>query len=73
MRGKDSQDDSSKAKARAKLAVIQRDHRSRRRAGEAASLTPTLSQLGISEDSGGHEEGILVLWSRRFVQANHGT
>ncbi|KNB13921.1 hypothetical protein FOXG_12538 [Fusarium oxysporum f. sp. lycopersici 4287] len=48
--GKDSQDDSLKAGARAKLAVIQRDHRSRRRAGETVSLTPTISQLGFLED-----------------------
>ena len=44
--GKDSQDDPSTAGARVKLAAIQRDHRSRRRAGETVSLTPTISQLG---------------------------
>ncbi|RKK14017.1 hypothetical protein BFJ66_g18174 [Fusarium oxysporum f. sp. cepae] len=60
--GKDSQDDSLKAGARAKLAVIQRDHRSRRRAGETVSLTPTISQLGFLEDFEGPGEGILVLW-----------
>ncbi|KAJ3517269.1 hypothetical protein NM208_g14729 [Fusarium decemcellulare] len=54
--GKDSQDDSLKARARAKLAVIQRDHRSRRRAGEAVSLTPTISQLGFLEDFEGPGE-----------------
>ncbi|KAG7002669.1 ATP-dependent DNA helicase PIF1 [Fusarium oxysporum f. sp. conglutinans] len=54
--GKDSQDDSLKAGARAKLAVIQRDHRSRRRAGEAVSLTPTISQLGFLEDFEGPGE-----------------
>ncbi|KAH7111505.1 hypothetical protein B0J13DRAFT_272562 [Dactylonectria estremocensis] len=48
--GKDSQDDPSKAGARAKLAVIQRDHRSRRCAGETVSPTPTISQLGVLED-----------------------
>ncbi|TVY65458.1 ATP-dependent DNA helicase pif1 [Fusarium oxysporum f. sp. cubense] len=54
--GKDSQDDSLKAGARAKLAVIQRDHRSRRRAGETVSLTPTISQLGFLEDFEGPGE-----------------
>lgn len=55
--GKDSQDNPSTAGARVKLAAIQRDHRSRRRAGEAVSLTPTISQLGVcqSEPAG---EGI---------------
>lgn len=48
--GKDSQDDSSKAGARVKQAAIQRDHRSRRRAEETVSLTPTISQLGTFED-----------------------
>jgi hypothetical protein len=71
--GKDSQDDASKAGARAKQATIRRDHRSRRRAGDAVSLTPTISQLGVFEGSDGPGEGILVLWSRQFVQANHGT
>ena len=60
--GKDSQDDSSKAGARAKLAVIQRDYRSRCRAGETVSLTPIISQLGVLEDFEGPGEGILVLW-----------
>jgi hypothetical protein len=50
--GKDSQDDSSKARARAKQAAIQRDHRSRRRAGETVSLTPTVSQLGVFQGWG---------------------
>ena len=59
--GKDSQDDSCKAGARAKQAAIQRDHRSRRRAGETVSLTPTISQLGVLEDFEGPGEGILVL------------
>jgi len=67
--GKDSQDDSSKAVARAKQAVIQRDHRSRRRAGEAVSLTPTLSQLGTFERSDGHGEGIPLLWSWQFCSS----
>jgi hypothetical protein len=55
--GKDSQDNPSTAGARVKLAAIQRDHRSRRRAGETVSLTPTVSQLGVcqSETAG---EGI---------------
>lgn len=57
--GKVSQDDSSKAWARAKQAAIQRDHRSRRRAGETVSLTPTISQLGAIEDFEGPGEGIL--------------
>jgi hypothetical protein len=43
--GKDSQDNSCTAEARVKLAAIQRDHRSRRRAGETVSPTPTISQL----------------------------
>jgi hypothetical protein len=34
------------AGARAKRAAIQRGHRSRRRAGETVSLTPSISQLG---------------------------
>lgn len=46
--GRQSQDGPSKAEARAKRAAIQRDHRSRRRAGEAVSLTRTVSQLSIS-------------------------
>ncbi|KJZ69841.1 hypothetical protein HIM_10769 [Hirsutella minnesotensis 3608] len=50
--GKVSQDDPSTAGARVKQAAIQRDHRSRRRAGETVSLTPSISQLGISEGSG---------------------
>ncbi|KID81680.1 ATP-dependent DNA helicase PIF1 [Metarhizium guizhouense ARSEF 977] len=54
--GKVSQDDSSKAWARAKQAAIQRDHRSRRRAGETVSLTPTISQLGAIEDFEGPGE-----------------
>ncbi|EFY90645.1 ATP-dependent DNA helicase PIF1 [Metarhizium acridum CQMa 102] len=54
--GKDSQDDASKAGARAKQATIRRDHRSRRRAGEAVSLTPTISQLGVFEGSDGPGE-----------------
>ncbi|KAH7124940.1 hypothetical protein B0J13DRAFT_611947 [Dactylonectria estremocensis] len=41
--GKDSPDDSSKAGTRAKLAVIQRDHRSRRRAGEAVTDSHKIS------------------------------
>ncbi|KAK8912669.1 hypothetical protein VCV18_012348 [Metarhizium anisopliae] len=49
--GKDSQDDPSTAGARVKLAAIQRDHRSRRRAGETVSLTPTISQLGSFQGS----------------------
>jgi hypothetical protein len=60
--GKDSQDEPSKAVARAKQAAIQRDHRSRRRAGETMSLTPTISQLGVLEDFEGPGEGILILW-----------
>ncbi|RMJ03307.1 hypothetical protein BHE90_016282 [Fusarium euwallaceae] len=60
--GKGSQDEPSKAVARAKQAAIQRDHRSRRRAGETVSLTPTISQLGVLEDFEGPGEGILVLW-----------
>lgn len=47
--GKDSQDDPSTAGARVKLAAIQRDHRLRRRAGKAVSLTPTISQLGVCQ------------------------
>lgn len=62
--GKDSQDDSSKAGARAKLAAIQRGHRSRRRAGETVSLTPTISQLGILEGLERPGEVIVVLWSQ---------
>ncbi|EXU94892.1 PIF1-like helicase [Metarhizium robertsii] len=31
------------------MAAIQRDHRSRRRAGETVSLTPSISQLGVFE------------------------
>ncbi|KAG7000909.1 ATP-dependent DNA helicase pif1 [Fusarium oxysporum f. sp. conglutinans] len=46
--GKDSQDDASKAEAKARQVAIQRDHRSRRRAGETVSLTPSISQLGVS-------------------------
>ena len=57
--GKVSQDDASKAWARAKQAAIQRDHRSRRRAGQTVSLTPTISQLGAIEDFEGPGEGIL--------------
>jgi hypothetical protein len=55
--GKDSQDNPSTAGARVKLAAIQRGHRSRRRAGETVSLTPTISQLDVckSETAG---EGI---------------
>ncbi|KJK85270.1 hypothetical protein H633G_10889, partial [Metarhizium anisopliae BRIP 53284] len=49
--GKDSQDNPSTAGARVKLAAIQRDHRSRRRAGETVSLTPTISQLGNFQGS----------------------
>lgn len=45
--GKDSQDDASKAEAKARQVAIQRDHRSRRRAGETVSLTPSISQLGV--------------------------
>jgi hypothetical protein len=50
--GKDSQDDPSAAGARVKLAAIQRDHCSRRRAGEAVSQTTSISQLGVLEGSG---------------------
>jgi hypothetical protein len=71
--GKHSQDDASKTVARAKQAVIQRDHRSRRRAGETVSLTPTISQLGIFKGSEGPGENILALWSQYFVCADHGT
>ncbi|KAG6985776.1 hypothetical protein FocnCong_v003704 [Fusarium oxysporum f. sp. conglutinans] len=71
--GKDSQDEPSKAVARAKQAAIQRDHRSRRRVGETVSLTPTISQLGVFGDFEGPGEGILVLWSQWFVRANHET
>ncbi|KJK85354.1 hypothetical protein H633G_10806 [Metarhizium anisopliae BRIP 53284] len=62
--GKVSQDDSSKAWARAKQAAIQRDHRSRRRAGETVSLTPTISQLGAIEDfeGPGEDGGQDQLW-----------
>ncbi|KAK8913452.1 hypothetical protein VCV18_011458 [Metarhizium anisopliae] len=60
--GKDSQDDSSKARARSKQAAIQRDHRSRRRAGETVSLTPTISQLGVVQGSEGPGEVIILLW-----------
>ncbi|KID82373.1 ATP-dependent DNA helicase PIF1 [Metarhizium guizhouense ARSEF 977] len=56
--GKDSQDDPSTAKARVKLAAIQRDHRSRRREGETVSLTPTISQLRNSHGSEVAGEGI---------------
>ncbi|KAL6405434.1 ATP-dependent DNA helicase PIF1 [Ilyonectria robusta] len=56
--GKDSQDNPSKAGARAKLAAVQRDHRSRRRAGETVSLTPTISQLGVFDGSEGPGEGV---------------
>ena len=56
--GKDSQDDPSTAKARVKLADIQRDHRSRRREGETVSLTPTISQLRNSHGSEVAGEGI---------------
>jgi hypothetical protein len=59
---KDSQDDASTARARTKLAAIQRDHRSRRRAGESVSLTPSISQIGVIEAPGGPREGIQVLW-----------
>ncbi|KAF6517647.1 hypothetical protein HZS61_003208 [Fusarium oxysporum f. sp. conglutinans] len=54
--GKDSQDEPSKAVARAKQAAIQRDHRSRRRVGETVSLTPTISQLGVFGDFEGPGE-----------------
>ncbi|KHO10936.1 Ankyrin repeat-containing domain protein [Metarhizium robertsii ARSEF 23] len=54
--GKDSQDNPSTAGARVKLAAIQRDHRSRRRAGETVSLTPSISQLGVFEALGGPRE-----------------
>ncbi|KAJ2971918.1 hypothetical protein NQ176_g7457 [Zarea fungicola] len=50
--GKDSQDDPAQAEARAIRAGIQRDHRSRRRAGETVSLAPSISQLGVVEDVG---------------------
>ncbi|KAF5120942.1 hypothetical protein E5D57_013278 [Metarhizium anisopliae] len=60
--GKDSQDDSSKARARSKQAAIQRDHRSRRRAGKTVSLTPTISQLGVVQGSEGPGEVIILLW-----------
>jgi hypothetical protein len=43
--------------------AIQRDHCSRRRAGETVSLTPTISQLGVFDGSEGPGEGIHVLWS----------
>jgi hypothetical protein len=33
------------------------------------SLTPTLSQLGTSEGSDGHGEGISLLWSRQFCSS----
>ena len=49
--GKDSQDNPSKAGARAKRAAIQRGHRSRRRAGETVSLTPSISQVGAFKGS----------------------
>ncbi|KID96194.1 ATP-dependent DNA helicase PIF1, partial [Metarhizium majus ARSEF 297] len=49
--GKDSQDSPSTAEARVKLAAIQRDHRSRRRAGETVPLTPTISQLRYFQGS----------------------
>ncbi|KJK73473.1 hypothetical protein H634G_11286 [Metarhizium anisopliae BRIP 53293] len=49
--GKDSQDNPSTAEARVKLAAIQRDHRSRRRAGETVPLTPTISQLRYFQGS----------------------
>lgn len=49
--GKNSHDDPPKAGARAKQAAIQRDHRSRRRAGENVSQTPTMSQLGVYQGS----------------------
>ncbi|KAG7000331.1 hypothetical protein FocnCong_v013276 [Fusarium oxysporum f. sp. conglutinans] len=54
--GRDSQDEPSKAVARAKQAAIQRDHRSRRRVGETVSLTPTISQLGVFGDFEGPGE-----------------
>lgn len=56
--GKVSQDDPSTTGARARLAAIQRDHRSRRRAGEIVSLTPTISQLGVFQGSKATEESI---------------
>ena len=70
--GKDSQDDSSKARARAKQAAIQRDHRSRRRAGEAISLTPTISQLGVFQGLECPVEDTLLLWWQ-FARANDET
>ncbi|KJK73749.1 hypothetical protein H634G_10985 [Metarhizium anisopliae BRIP 53293] len=56
--GKVSQDDPSTAGARVRLAAIQRDHRSRCRAGETVSLTPTISQLGVFQGSKATEEGM---------------
>jgi hypothetical protein len=56
--GKDSQDDASKAEARARQVAVQRDHRSRRRAGETVSLTPSISQLGVSAVPDEPGEGI---------------
>jgi hypothetical protein len=58
--GKDSQDNPSTAEARVKRAAIQRDHRSRRRAGETVSLTPTISQLGNFQGSEVAGEGIYL-------------
>lgn len=55
---KDSQDDASKAGAKARQVAIQRDHRSRRRAGETVSLTPSISQLGVSAVPDEPGEGI---------------
>ncbi|EXU94564.1 hypothetical protein X797_012364 [Metarhizium robertsii] len=55
--GRDSQDDSSTARARAKLAAIQHDHRSRGRVGETASLTHKLTQLGVCQCSDVAGEG----------------
>lgn len=67
--GRVSQDDLSTAGARVKLASIQRDHRSRRRAGEAVSLTPPVSQLGISQGAEPAKKGIhacAVVYSSSF-------
>ncbi|KAK4068341.1 hypothetical protein Purlil1_13812 [Purpureocillium lilacinum] len=60
--GKDSRDNPFTAGAKVKLAAIQRDHRSRRRAGETVSPTPTISQLGVYQGlwTGGIQVGDMI-------------
>ena len=62
-RGKVSQNNLSTAGARVKLAAIQRDHRSRRCAGKAVSLTPRYLSSEFPEALSLLEKvSMLVLW-----------